>query len=343
VTIHPPRSVSSLGLNPCSHVGRRSARKRGNGPRPFSRIAIAHPDPLHAHDVDGHRSTPVALWYEGVTAESLKWRDLATSRPLRIRPPGTMLREADISAGGPLPVKTMRDVFARLAQRHDYGLDHAGWPTTRMTSGLVRLAPTNTLLVVAIGREATNLDRVCVTADPVYRMYVDPSLNPWTVARDTLRILGPGILKPGRPREEDKPFLIRRAGELARADSRRRSETWRYRRMLLLRVSAASSLSGGCASCATAAGAGWESANAAGALSAATIAGVLRLADPGSTRTRSQLVHAPPTRSASHSGHRSGSMLSLMTTLSLSCRQTRKPEDDRTGGTCGADGARYSS
>jgi hypothetical protein len=115
----------------------------------------------------------------------------------------------------------MRDVFAHLAHRHDYGLDHLGQQTSRTTSGIVRLAQTDAFLVLAIGREATNLDRVGVTADPAYRVYLDHNRNPWTLARDTLRRLGRGTLGPGRPREADKPHLIRRAGELANTENAR--------------------------------------------------------------------------------------------------------------------------
>lgn len=216
VALSVKRLTSWKDLKPFLPSG--SPRRRGNGPRPFSRVAVAHPDPLHAYDDEGRRVTRVALWSDGASVGTVRWRDLETTRPLRLRAPRDELREADISAGGPVPVKTMRDVFTRLAHRHDYGLDHAGQPTSRATSGLVKPSPTNALLVIAIGREATNLDRVGVTADPAYRVYVDHDRNPWTLARDTLRLLAHGMLGPGRPREDDKVSLIQRAGELARAE-----------------------------------------------------------------------------------------------------------------------------
>ena len=214
-------ALSILRLNRWSDVkpflAKGGRRRRGNGPRPFSRIAVAHPDPLYAANEDGERIAPVALWHDDLSPEQARWRDLRGGRPLTVRPTRGPLREADVSAGGPVPVKTMRDVFDRLAARHDHGLDHTGQPTTQRTIGLVGPAATRASLILTIGRETTDQDHVGTTADPAYRYYLDAGLNPWTLARDTLRLLAPGTLGRGRPRDADKPFLIRRAGELARA------------------------------------------------------------------------------------------------------------------------------
>ena len=214
-------AVSILRLNRWSDLKpflpKGGRKQRGNGPRPFSRIAVAHPDPLYAVNEDGERIAAAALWHDDLTPEQARWRDLRDGRPLRVRPTRGPLREADLSAGGPVPVKTMRDVFDRLAARHDHGLDHSGQPTTQRTIGLVRPAATRASLILTIGRETTDQDHVGTTADPAYRYYLDAGLNPWTLARDTLRLLASGTLGRGRPKDAHKPFLIRRAGELARA------------------------------------------------------------------------------------------------------------------------------
>lgn len=195
-----------------------SPRRRGNGPRPFSRIAVLHPDPLYAYDEDGQRLTPVALWHDQATIDTAQWRDLRTRRPLAIRAHGKRLGEATLTQGGPIAVKTIRDVFEHLARRHDHGLDHTGKPTSPATSGLVRVAPTRVALVVAIGRETSDLDRVGITTDPAYRLYLDPKRNGWTLARDVLHRHARHLLDHGRPRNADKPWLTKRAGEIARRE-----------------------------------------------------------------------------------------------------------------------------
>jgi hypothetical protein len=113
--------------------------------------------------------------------------------------------------------RAARSQAETIARDYDHGLDHTGQPTTQRTIGLVRPAATRASLILTIGRETTDQDHVGITADPAYRYYLDGEHNPWSLARDTLRLLAPGMLGRGRPREADKPFLIRRAGELARA------------------------------------------------------------------------------------------------------------------------------
>lgn len=194
-----------------------SRKARAAGPRPFSRIAVAHTDPFY-RDQDGERVIPVALWHDGLTPETATWHNLRDGRPLTIQPASDQIRESDLSAGGPVPVQTMRDVFNRVAQRHDHALDHNGHPVGPHTSGLITPAATQAVTVQTIGRETTDADRVGITNDPAYRSYSDPARDAWQLARDTLRILAPGLLPPGRPRESDKPYLIRQAGELARRE-----------------------------------------------------------------------------------------------------------------------------
>jgi hypothetical protein len=215
-------AISVVRLNRWSDLKRvlpsGGLRRRGNGPRPFSRLAVAHPHPLHAVDLDGKRVQPVALWHDNLTPAKARWRNHKDGRPLKIRPLGRSIREADITPGSRAPAKTMRDVFAQRGNRHDHGLDHNGDPTSSHTAGLVLPTPTQAMFVVAIGRETTNQDRVGITSDPAYRSYINIDKHTWQLARDTLRILAPGRLPPGRPREADKPDLIRQAGELARRE-----------------------------------------------------------------------------------------------------------------------------
>lgn len=195
----------------------RSRRRRGKGLRPFARIAVAHVNPLY-RDENGERVVPVASWHDGLTPEDASWHDLRDGRHLKLRPTATQLRERDLTVGGAIPVQTIRDVFNQLAQRHDHGLDHTGRPTSPNTSGIIKPAVTQAIATIAIGRETHDSDRVGITTDPAYRTYTDPDGNAWQLARDTLRKLAPGLLRPGRPREADKRALIQHAGELARRE-----------------------------------------------------------------------------------------------------------------------------
>lgn len=195
----------------------RSRRRRGRQIRPFARIAIAHTDPLY-RDETGNRVIPVAPWHDRLTPNTASWRNLATGQELKLRPTSDRVRERDLTPSSTVPVQTLRDVFNRLAQRHDHNLDAHGHPATSRTTGIVTVPTTQSIATIVIGRETNDTDRVGVTTDPAYRTYTNPDGEAWRLARDVLRIRALGLLPPGRPREADKPDLIRTAGELARRE-----------------------------------------------------------------------------------------------------------------------------
>jgi hypothetical protein len=197
----------------------RSRRRRGRHIRPFAHLAIAHTDPLY-RDETGSRVIPVTAWQEHLTPNAVPWRNLTTGQELNLRPTTDRLRERDLTLSTTVPAQTLRDVFNRLAQRHDHNIDANDHPSTPQTTGIVKVPPTRSITTVAIGRETNDGDRVGITTDPAYRTYTDPDGAAWRLARDVLRQLAPNLLRPGRPRESDKRLLIQRAAELARAEVR---------------------------------------------------------------------------------------------------------------------------
>jgi hypothetical protein len=85
---HEP-SLSLITLNRARELARLQATLTDSGDttllRPFSRLAVAHPDPIYARTPDGHRRTPVAPFHEGFNTRRAPWRDHTTGQPLAIR------------------------------------------------------------------------------------------------------------------------------------------------------------------------------------------------------------------------------------------------------------------
>ena len=222
----PQPSLSLITLNRPRELARLQATLADAGDRtllrPFSRVVVAHPDPLYARTADGHRRTPIAPYHEGFNPMRASWRYLTTGQPLSIRfRTSPHLREADLAT---LPARERvicATVGAALERNHRRpeakALDHEGNPCTANTTGLLRPASTEATRVDLIGKETRNLERAGITEDPAYTLYADPELEAWKqTVLPTLRRLASGLIPPGRPSRHQRAQLVHEAGRLAR-------------------------------------------------------------------------------------------------------------------------------
>jgi hypothetical protein len=220
-------SLSLIILNRPRELARFQATLTDSGDgtllRPFSRLAVAHPDPLYARSPDGIRRTPVAPFHTGFDPRRAPWRDLTTGRPVTIRfRTSPHLTEADLATVPGTERVTCTTVGSALERNHRRpeakALDQQGNPCTSATIGLLQPAPTEVTRVDLIGKETRNLERAGITEDPAYTLYTDPEREAWReIYLPVLRKLAPGLLPPGRPGRHQRAQLARHAGELARA------------------------------------------------------------------------------------------------------------------------------
>jgi hypothetical protein len=218
-------SLSLITFNRPRELARLQAALADSGDktllRPFSRLAVAHPDPLYARTPDGHRRTPVAPFHNGFNPHRAPWRDLTTGQPLTIRfRTSTHLTEADLATLPGTERVLCTTVGAALERNHHRpeakALDHEGNPCTATTTGLLQPAPTEATRVDQIGKETRNLERAGITEDPSYTQYTDPERHAWRENfLPTLRKLAPGSIPPGRPSRQQRAQLARHIGELA--------------------------------------------------------------------------------------------------------------------------------
>lgn len=223
----PQPSLSLITLNRPHELARLQATLTAAGDRtllrPFSRLAVAHPDPLYARTPDGHRRTPIAPFDAGFDPRSAPWRDLTSGDRLTIRfRTGPHLTEADLATLPGAERVTCTTVGAALERNHRRpeakALDQQGNPCTPTTTGLLQPAPTQATRIDLIGKETRNLERAGITEDPTYTQYTDPEREAWReIFLPALRKLAPGLITPGRPSRHERGQLARRAGELARA------------------------------------------------------------------------------------------------------------------------------
>jgi hypothetical protein len=187
----PALSVITLNHRPeVDRLGGFNRRRRG-APRPWSRIAIAHP--ISRHDHDGNRIVPEAPYHQGFDPRTAKWRDLASGKPLTTLIAKGELRELDLVSGGPIPIRTIRRVLESNATRPETkAITPDGEPVRPDTVGPLIPAPTDVLKVVLIGGENQNFDRIGITQDPRHVVLCDLDKTTWeTLTRPTLRDLAP--------------------------------------------------------------------------------------------------------------------------------------------------------
>jgi hypothetical protein len=223
----PQPSLSLITLNRPRELARLQATLADSGDRtvlrPFSRLAVAHPDPIYARTPDGSRRTPAAPFHHGFNPHQAPWRDFSTGRPLSLRFRTTNhLTEADLATLPGSERILCSTVGAALERNHcrpeAKALDHDGNPCTATTIGFLQPAPTQATGIDLIGKETRNLERAGITEDPTYTRYTDPEREAWRQTfLPTLRKLAPGLIPPGRPSRNQRAELARQAGGLARA------------------------------------------------------------------------------------------------------------------------------
>ena len=142
---------------------------------------------------------PVTAWHDHLTPTTRPWRNLTTGQELNLRPTTNRLRERDLTLSATVPVQTIRDIFNRLAQRHDHSLDRNDNTTTSQTAGIVKVVPTHSITTVAIGRETNDSDRVGIPPTPPTVPTPTPTATPGSWRATVLRQLARKPLRPGRP------------------------------------------------------------------------------------------------------------------------------------------------
>jgi hypothetical protein len=217
-------AISVVSLNRPSELARLQDLLASPGGRtllrPFSRLAIAHPNPLYARKADGQRRTPVAPFHADFDPRQARWRDLTSGESLTLRHPATSrLTEADLTTATPQRVlcETVGSMLERNNRRPEAkALDTNGHPCSRTTVGLLKPAPTEAMRLIPIGKETRNLERAGITEDPTYSIYSNVDDDAWRQTfLPTLRALAPGELTRGRPSRARRDELSTRAGRLA--------------------------------------------------------------------------------------------------------------------------------
>jgi len=219
-------SISVITLNRPGELARLQTTLAAPRPRtllrPFSRLAVAHANPLYARSRDGRRRTPVAPFHDSFDPRRAGWRDLTTGQPLTPRFSARgQLTEVDLTTAAIDRVlcDTVGVALERNSRRPEAkAVDADGHPCAPNTSGLLHPAPTKAIRLLPIGKETRNLERAGITEDPAHTLYTNPEQDAWRhTFLPALRALAPGLLPRGRPSRHQRTELARSAGQLARA------------------------------------------------------------------------------------------------------------------------------